>query len=112
MKYFALICLLFVSTVVHGATLSWTIPDKRENGDPLPITEIQKYTISAKCNDRAIEYFIIPNANTTSWKTPAHVVGQCDFRINTTDTGNLDSKWSDVASALIKLDKPKRGGFR
>lgn len=112
MKYIALFFILSLTSLAHAETVSWNIPDARENGDELSIDEIQKYTISVKCNERDEELFDVIDPNIVSWVTPAHVVGDCDFRINTTDTDGLFSEWSNTVSKLIKLDAPERGGFR
>lgn len=113
-KYIVLSCvLIFTSTAyADNATVSWSPPDTRVNGDEISIDEIQKYTISVKCNERREELFDVNDPNIVSWVSPSHIIGDCDFRINTTDTDGLVSEWSATVSKLIKLDTPERGGFR
>ena len=99
-------------SLIHPVTVSWDIPTTRENGKAMPITEIANYIIAIKCNARGVEWIVIPDPSTTSVVIAKHIIGNCNIKIKTVDTNDLDSDWSTPINKLIKLDKPKAGGFR
>ena len=104
---------LSMSTLVDArALLTWTPPIQRENGVALSISEISEFTIEVTCNAREVQYFSV-DPTATEWTSPNSIVGNCRFRMRTLDAvGPTPSKWSNSIDILIKLNGPKRGGFR
>ena len=101
-----------VTPLVAAGTvaLTWTSPTARENGDVLLPAELKQFNIYYHCNTNP-EIVIIVNPT-----TPAHNVdeihGNCEFQVSSVDTDGNEGKRSNKITMLIKLDGPKRGGFR
>lgn len=103
------IILLLLPCLAHAGsvTLSWSSPVTRANGDALEQGDIKGYKIEYSCNGKpAIEVEVGP-VNT---HTIVPINGQCKFRLAT--KGQAYGHYSDYVYQYIKLDAPKRGGFR
>lgn len=101
--------LLLLPCLAHAGsvTVSWSSPTTHANGDALDPSAIKGYKIEYSCNGKpAIEIEIgVVNEYTID---PIH--GQCKFRMAT--KGEHYGHYSDYVYEYIKLDAPKRGGFR
>ena len=104
-KIIFLLILLSTSIASYGGTvlLSWTIPEMRENGNVLPIEELSHYTIKYSCDNSDDIFIDVALANTSS--LALNVIGDCAFSIKSTDTNQLESKWSNTIN-LDVLEMP------
>ena len=113
MKKYAIFLILTMFPLLANSanvTLSWLPPTTRTDFSALDSKEILGYQIELRCNSRSPTIYDVPSD--VSSYTIENVYGNCAFRIKTIDTKGLSSEWSNTVSSLIKLDKPKSGGFK
>ena len=105
--------LLLSNTCLAGQTVivEWQPPTEREDGTSITVNELAKYTIRYQCNTQPEQLIVVQGGNVTSYEITS-IHGKCTFDINSTDTAGLTSDWSNAVTTIIKLDKPKIGGFR
>lgn len=79
-----------------SASVSWNIPDQRENGDPLELSEIGGYEIMyRKTSDLLFETVIIEDQSISDYVLENLDEGQYEFLIAVFDTEGLYSDFSD-----------------
>ena len=79
-----------------SANLSWSIPDQRENGDPLELSEIGGYEIMyRKTSDVVFETVVIDDQSVSDYVLENLDEGQYEFLIAVFDTAGLYSDFSD-----------------
>lgn len=112
----ALTLLLFCVSMAFSetVTLAWDRPVERVNGDPLSFEEIGGYEVRGNCNNRGWVHFILPPEALEYTLDPDVFYGMCDVQVAVFDTNGLYSEFVSPVNNpfLIKLDKPKTGGFR
>lgn len=87
--------------IVGGtATLSWTAPFTRENGDTLHLYEISHFVITHHWYDVAEDVKVDYSVDTYTFTDLP--VGIHEFEIRTVDTDNLTSQASETVSKTIK----------
>lgn len=89
---------------LKSVTLSWSIPDSRTNGDPLPIGQIGGYEVyyfKEGSSQGEGETIVITDPSTNETTTPGLVAGTYYFAIASYDTSGLYSEISDYISASI-----------
>lgn len=96
-------------------TVSWDLPKFRENGEPLKLIEISHFMLKWTCD--TFESGIFRTLKVLSPRSSVSVStddfwGKCQFIIASVDTDGLYSDYSDPKTVLIKLPRPKTGGFR
>jgi len=85
----------------RSISVSWSIPDSRENGDTLYSYEIGGYEILYKRDDEALYTSeIIANSQTTSIDIPDLLAGEYLVKIASFDTDNLLSEYQTVTVLL------------
>ncbi len=91
------------STSVTGtATLSWNIPESRENGDLLIMSELDGYKVLVRDMASNAEYFVMINdPSITEWDFTELTAGTWEFSIATVDVQGVYSSYSTVASKVI-----------
>ncbi len=82
--------------------LSWSIPDTRENGDPLEVYEVGGYELQYKlASDPVYTSIVINNGNEQSYEITNLIAGTYQFRMASFDTANLYSDFTDPLSAAV-----------
>jgi hypothetical protein len=80
--------------------LSWSVPTQREDGTPLPISELGGYEIAVDCGNGNVMYPVTSGVDTYTINDLP--VGTCEFSISAFDTDGLQSAWSEVIATEIK----------
>jgi hypothetical protein len=80
--------------------LSWSVPTQREDGTPLPISELGGYEIAVDCGNGNVMYDVPTGVDSRIIKDLP--VGTCEFSISAFDTDGLQSAWSEVIATEIK----------
>ena len=84
----------------HSATLSWNIPDSRQNGDPLAIHEIGGYHVQYKLTtDQEYVSIMVNDAQTLSYNIENLGAGSYEFRVASFDIDDQASLFSTPVSA-------------
>ncbi len=83
----------------NTATLSWSHPSERENGESLSLSEIQHYVITHRINDKVLEHTVpYPEEN---YKLENLEKGTHYFSIIVVDNEDRKSKPSDEVFKTI-----------
>ena len=101
MRYLIPLIIILSSCSYVGAEteISWDRPVERENGEQLFIYEIDHFELSAVCDSKPEELFlVIGEAETMTVDS----VGSCKFKILAVDTNGLSSVYSDEITIIIK----------
>lgn len=86
--------------VSYTAQLSWDIPSQRENGQPLPLSELAGYEVYYTTDNPALSGSIkISGGGTAKVSVPNLAAGQYYFTISAIDTTGLKSALSALAPA-------------
>ena len=89
-------------TVTGTATLTWDIPESRENGNYLAISELNGYKVLVRDITNDIEYFVmITDPNITQWDFADLTSGEWEFSIASIDTLGVYSSYSPTISKNI-----------
>lgn len=84
-----------LTLVTHQATVSWDIPDTRENGKDLPLSEIGGYEIRYKRNDEDLFSSVIINESNQHETVIENLKsGQYQFKIASFDIEGIYSEYS------------------
>ena len=87
---------------VHSVSLSWDIPDSRENGSSLEVYEIGGYEIQYKLtDDSSYTSIIINDAQTDSYEVANLAAGTYEFKVATFDTDNVYSNFTGPLSTSV-----------
>ena len=100
MRYLLILILLTSCTSAKAETqLNWDRPVERENGEQLFMYEIDHFELSAVCDGKPEQLFLIIGELET---ITVDSVGTCIFKILAVDTGGLYSVYSDEVTITIK----------
>ena len=94
---FLLLFLLPLSVYAADYRLQWEIPTERTDGTPLPLSEIAKYSLFV--DEQLVIDDITPDSTSVTITVQS---GQRCFKMNTTDTEDRLSPFSDVTCKEIK----------
>lgn len=87
-----------IQKVTHQATVSWDIPDKRQNGDDLPLSEIGGYSILYKrTSETAFKSMTINVASQHEVTIKDLTTGEYQFKIASFDTEGIYGEYSEPA---------------
>jgi len=87
---------------VTSAHIEWDIPEFRENGDSMGMSEIAGYEILFRKTDEDIFYSVsIEDQNTMEYTLTDIPVGEYEFMISVFDTNGLYSEFSEPAIANL-----------
>jgi len=84
-----------------SATVSWSAPVKRTDGDSLTSREIKAYRIYHTVDQTTYKKVYEVAATSTTIKISSLGKGLHNFALTTVDTANLESKLSTIASKRI-----------
>lgn len=96
----------------YTLTVSWEIPTERENGQPLKLIEISHFNVRWSCDTGVSGIMKVLSPLRETLVSTANIWGKCNFFVTSVDTDGISAEWSDPKLVLIKLPKPKTGGFR
>ena len=92
----------FIEEPITGQkTLSWSIPNKRTNGEALPIEELEGYTLFVTDGESTKQYNFEPTETQTTLELP---VGEYSAYIVATDINGLTSEHSNLVALEINND--------
>lgn len=86
----------------NNATLSWTVPDKRTNGQSLAPEEIDHYELSWAMSGAETGYNEVIPGGTTQWEVQNLSAGAWDFSIIACDVDGRCSAPSNVVSVIVE----------
>jgi len=82
--------------------LSWVAPSERENGGPLPLSELRGYRIHWGPTDNPTEYSVtINDPYTTSFTLEGVVPGGYQLAVTAIDSGGLESAFSNSLQTAL-----------
>jgi hypothetical protein len=84
-----------------SATVSWTAPVKRTDGDSLTSREIKAFRVYHTISNSTYKKVYEIGASATTITIKYLGAGQHNFALTTVDTANLESKLSSIASKRI-----------
>lgn len=89
-----------------GATLSWVIPTEYEDQTPLPIEEIDYYTIYINLGgpENVLMEIRVADKNLISWEVKDQAAGSIQFNMTATAVNGLESIWSN---SVVKEFDPR-----
>lgn len=93
-----------------SATVSWQIPDQRENGEGLATAEIGGYEIAYRnTNVNTFESIIVEDAQQTQYAISSLAAGEYEFTIAAFDHEGLYSDFSDPTIVMLGSDSEASG---
>lgn len=98
---FAVSALAQLPTVPVSITLSWDVPNSREDGSPLDISELAGYELSSSCDATP---YVIPDPQTTAQTISVQLPFDCTYTIKSVDTDGLRSV--DSLPLTVRFNAP------
>jgi hypothetical protein len=85
-----------------NVTLLWGIPTTRVNGQPLAVTEIQKYVIAYRQEGSSELLVDVLDGAATEYRLAGLVPGRWSFKMLAVDTHGLSSVWTETVQKEIR----------